>query len=1683
MHRGIHSESPSNGLYQVPAPLTGEDRIAASRLNGLLDYVEALVKLDERVVARLAQHKLADGSQFILHEHEFAGLTGMCLDSSDSDGAVWLRMQRLQRTAAPPVAKEVAEWIEVSNDPTQSPTIREVLHLRVVEAEKNRLIAAKEARAEDCVRSLKTEKADGPDKKFFDVMVRVEDRSAVVEALDVYCAGPWAKWAEAEKPRRRSIAVYQRLFEIAQRLLQSGGNESMELVWGIGVARWNRQGEHIDIPMIERAVEIEIADQSNADITVRPRALSARVELRAFEKLAPATLALAEDAVRRCLRALETPDSEGVSPFRRETFEPILRICGSQLDPEGRYLPDHRQLPSTEGVPAAEGEYLTVSDRFVLFARRRSANSVLRDIECLKASVTPDQGEPVKLDGAARTLVMGPTDGVDDIYQPLGDKLGAADAIALEFDAEPVDPDHGDLFFPKPFNNEQVAIIRRLEKSDGLVVQGPPGTGKTHTIANIISHMLATGRRVLVVSHGETALTVIREQLPDGVRDLAISVTTSEREGLKQVEKAIGLMLEVVNMIATNRSQQIKLIRELEASIVANRKRLAAIDEKLAAIADRHLSPIPGSTDKPYDAAKRIMDQRPHFAWFTDRPRHPFTGSGVSAAEIEAVSGMRKSVGADLKYIDEELPSPANLPDAETVCAWHEDLVKARNLRESAGATEHLTRRVIVKIGVQHAADLARDLKQHSEQVAALQRERWAWALADLHAAGTPASRRLRPAAMEFLAEARAAVEERAPFVTRPVQLPPEIAPAKQLTPILDALIAGKNPFGLWGFTAKPYRANFEAVRVAGVRPKEPADWHHVSTYIAFTEKVTSLASRWDVLRYELAVPDHIQFSCSSLGGLNALVDTLHASLVELPANLDELHQRLTAALGNSDEARAILSDGRALADFAEALSRQVASVRLGVVSQNIAAAVGQFECSASEIAGLARNVLANVVGQPETDIEQLQRFWRGLLAKLARLRSLEFAFQRISETCRALSAAGAVNWADRLHNEAASAEADPVVPSDWQEAWDWASRLAYLEAIGATDELAQLHGERLSTEEELRNGFARLVKERTFFNLAVTMKGSGKAALQGFANIVRRLGAGSGQRAVLHRQNARQAMEGCFDAVPCWIMPSWRVSEQLPAALGAFDLVILDEASQSDAREIPTLLRGKKVLVVGDDRQVSPSVAFLSIANVQRLRQNFLAQFPFRSEVEPGSSIYDLARVMFPDRFVMLKEHFRCVEPIIRFSMRFYNQDLVPLRVPKASERLDPPLIDILVEGGERRGKSKINPREADVIVSEIEKIVVDPDQAMIEARPRSIGVISLIGAEQALYIQKLLMERIGEAAMVRHRIVCGDSAMLQGDERDIVFLSMVADSRRKHSQTAMQYQQRFNVALSRARDRMVLVRSVRAEELNANDLKAKVIQHFAEPMPNTVNPSADLIQSCQSGFERAVFTELVQRGYRVIPQVGSQGFAIDMVVEGDGGRRLAIECDGDQYHGPQRWADDMNRQRILERVGWTFWRCFGSNFSLDREGILDDLIQTLDRMEIKPVGAVPVARGYTLHRVIPAESGEISDSGLEVGPGTMKRPTASSAPKGPKDEVEEGVVVGDRVMVRYIDDEHSRPESYLLSDKTSDPKNGVLLLSSPLGKALSEAAPGEEFTVWEGDRERTVLFVAIERESAQAA
>ena len=91
------------------------------------------------------------------------------------------------------------------------------------------------------------------------------------------------------------------------------------------------------------------------------------------------------------------------------------------------------------------------------------------------------------------------------------------------------------------------------------------------------------------------------------------------------------------------------------------------------------------------------------------------------------------------------------------------------------------------------------------------------------------------------------------------------------------------------------------------------------------------------------------------------------------------------------------------------------------------------------------------------------------------------------------------------------------------------------------------------------------------------------------------------------------------------------------------------------------------------------------------------------------------------------------------------------------------------------------------------------------------------------------------------------------------------------------------------------------------------------------------------------------MERGYNVIPQHQAGAYSIDLVVVGNG-RRLAIECDGEQFHGPEQLQEDLERQVILQRLGWTFVRIRGSLFFRDEERALEPVFHRLEELDITP-------------------------------------------------------------------------------------------------------------------------------------
>jgi very-short-patch-repair endonuclease len=1164
---------------------------------------------------------------------------------------------------------------------------------------------------------------------------------------------------------------------------------------------------------------------------------------------------------------------------------------------------------------------------------------------------------------------------------------------------------------------------------------------------------MATGKRVLIVSHAEPALAVLRDQLPESIRPLAISITASEREGIRQVETAVGRLQSILQTI--REPDQIRAIREAEDTIVGLRQHLETVDREIADFAQRQLAPSLGGK-RAAELAEAVVAAADRHAWFVDRPNACSAEAAPTDSEIEALRAARRKLGAQLNYLGVVLPSLDDLPDGEKIAQWHDDLLRAQAHGEAARRDLTVRVRLDNLRAVDSALETADALKELVTIRARARSKPWLEGLAD-RAISLNAANDVLALVKVFLEEAAPVAEARRAYLARSIELPDGFeATGRDAIALIGKLAEGGRAYGLLAFKERALRPLVEAIRVQGKPPASPADYAFIRDHLAWRERVDRLSARWRPLAEEVGAPQ-----VSTTRELVDLVADLRLELVEAPAVNARVSVRAQAFLPGGLPPQALWFEPARSEAIEDSLRNAAAAAKLSAVRNEIGRVAGFFGSETGQIGVIANEFLKDGLGLERLSPEKAGELWTAIRGQIEAVRRHAADFDAVTCVTDEIHDGGALEWAIKLRREPATGAADSLLPPDWRDAWDWAAVWAHLRKIDDREKLRRLGEERLRLDRDIRRTFEALVRDRTYLSLQRSMTPRLKAALQMVAAAVSQIGKGLGPRAQRARRDAQRAMADCYDGIPCWIMPTWRVAEQLPGEVGTFDLVVLDEASQSEIRELPALLRGRKILVVGDDRQVSPTAPFIDNDKIERLERNWLRDQPYKILLLPGSSLYNFARVMFPEGFVMLREHFRCVEPIIRFSSDFYPQPLIPLRIPAAHERLDPPLIDIYVPDGRRTGV-KQNLREAEIIVEEIRRTVGDDTIARIHAadRWRTIGVISLIGAHQAALINRMILEALGEEVVLRHRIACGDSATFQGNERDIIFLSMVADPGSKKALTAPLYEQRFNVAMSRARDRLVLVRSVHEDELsNPSDLKVRVIRHFKDPMAGAKPPGANLEEKCESNFERTVLRRLLDKGHRVTPQVGAQGYRIDLVVEGKSGQRLAVECDGDKYHGPERWAEDMKRQRILERVGWRFWRCWASSFTLDPDGCMADLFAMLEHMGIEPAGDERGGEHLTQH-VVAKPAG---------GPATVARET----PVPPEDAIR----VGDRVLVQYLDDK--KQLTLTLTHDQADIIKGFLPASSPLGQALLGCSEEDEIEYTVDGKTRRVLIRRIERPS----
>jgi very-short-patch-repair endonuclease/uncharacterized protein YbaR (Trm112 family) len=260
------------------------------------------------------------------------------------------------------------------------------------------------------------------------------------------------------------------------------------------------------------------------------------------------------------------------------------------------------------------------------------------------------------------------------------------------------------------------------------------------------------------------------------------------------------------------------------------------------------------------------------------------------------------------------------------------------------------------------------------------------------------------------------------------------------------------------------------------------------------------------------------------------------------------------------------------------------------------------------------------------------------------------------------------------------------------------------------------------------------------------------------------------------------------------------------------------------------------------------------------------------------------------------------------------------------------------------------VNENEAQAVASLIIACTEQP-----EYQEATMGVISLVGEEQAVTIDRLLQQYLPAEDYKKRKIQCGNPAHFQGDERDVMFLSMVDASagegplyKRGEGANDM-FKKRYNVAASRARDQLWVVYSLDPEnDLKPGDLRGALIKHAKDPQA-IIKMLDTAEQEAESEFEKQVIFRLRQASYCVHPQWKVGGYRIDMVVEGDG-KRVALECDGDKWHTEENLAEDMARQAILERLGWRFIRIRGSEFFRDPEAAMLRIFDRLTYFDVSP-------------------------------------------------------------------------------------------------------------------------------------
>ncbi|MFJ9059249.1 AAA domain-containing protein [Streptomyces sp. NPDC102409] len=1488
------------------APVSSAEEADAARVRQIFRFLAEAEESKARPVRTLDG---AAGAVWFEELPDDPGVAVMIDGPLPTDAPAWLTVVRPRREDAPQPKPLLAPWVD-----------------------ETRIRDFKQPRAPHLRQHIEPQFPDWsegtPLEKTYHVL-EAHPKREKIEKLYAAWEQEWSGWAE----RRRAIDPLVRLYDRLHKMHEDAANlgEAYELVLGFGRLTWETTGgQRVERHLVTHRATVQL-DPSTGTLTASPDPTGVGMELE--EGMLDGAQHVPGPVREEIVGVLEGV-SDATDPEQLEALHTALRSWVNAAHSAGNYTPTvERVKPRTLDVP-----HVGLAPALVL--RERNRRSTLDALKAIARQI--DGGTP-------------PTDLLGYIAGRDGALTAAGLAAALDDGAQ---PGSAEMYFALPANEEQRTIAERLRANRLVVVQGPPGTGKTHTIANLVTDLLAQGKRVLITSHTPRALRVLRDKLPESVRDLCVSRTEDGAAAQRELEASVSRILSEYAGYDPNASE--REIRTLQSRLTGARSAQQALLRDLAVLRQqethRFEAEIGDYSGSLQEIAERLAAGTEAYDWIGPVPQEQPAVTSTEALRLlhttRAFTPHHQALAADVPG-STELPGPGDFEEAVTTVRSAEEAHAAVRqdplCQQYDGAVRGLSEGEQERVSA--ALDAFAGARVRAGSLAAAAGE-WAATLLREVGAGQDWQTRSRLGAVtEALAAADASLAAMGNAMVSGLEQYDAVSALGQATALLDGLRQGQKLRGTLGMRSKLSKTVgpfVEAVRVDGRMPEDVSTATLVLARIQLELRLSQVESEWGYGASSAPWQGH----GPRIARLRQDTQALDALLAVAEARTEVL-----TAAATSPELGAAPWHDQAVENAVRALLRAATTLRAAERSRRAVAETEELLRAWSDRPGASPAVERAFDAVRARNPEGYREFSQEMaeVRDAARLRAEQHAaLTRVREGFPSLAERITQTPDDRCWDEWL-----PVL----SEAWSWSAWRARMERLTDPDAERALRRRLTEADDEARIMLARLAAARAWHRCLGLLTGDQSRALSAYQQAARRI---KGKYQHRYRRDAQAALRKAQTAVPAWIMPLHQVAETVPMDRpGMFDVVIVDEASQSGLEAMLLSWLADRMVVVGDSKQVSPSNVGLKQDEYFHLRDRLLTNLEddVRSLFGPESSFFDLTEALSAGRgTLMLKEHFRCMPEIISFSNELcYNHGLQPLR-QYGADRL-PPVRTVYVENGEAAGANSrlANSAEAEALVAEIVRCCADPAYD-----GRTMGVISLRASKAHLAeLENLLAERLDYEQREERRIRVGDAEDFQGDERHVMFISCVnspttAAGTVPGGFTGKTYEQRLNVAASRAQDQLWVFHSARTDQFHANDLRRQWLDHLTRPAEDgTAAVEGEVLpdvrhEAFDSLFQQQVYLELTGRDYRVRPGYRVGRHSIDLVVEG-GTRRLAVACDGDTFAEGEDASTGAARQRDLERVDWTFVRIRGSRFHLDREQSLAPLWAELERLGIEPVTDEP--------------------------------------------------------------------------------------------------------------------------------